>query len=626
MHEDIHVYVPHCPPFQSSTRGSPWTAPGNGTLADFSGPEDTDSDNGKYTAQGWKEKTQKYTSEPEDTIRKTKVLSFLDLQEKDVKNTRHPEEKLEQELKEVVFTQQPHLSYDSNTTDLGRTSSGYRNKGALWTSQENDADWRKVVFERSDCPAPLIFANDAPPALPVGTKDALRSPDALAREHAAGQPKSPLKLIANAIKRSIFEPLSSPPEGLKQDSDSKVKASSEQAFFSFPSAPGYSLSQKNSNNNRGNNTQPPELKAGEWAGGYLGNGSHFSNPSNFSVGSEERSPRDYSKEVSFPVYSSHTRPSQTTSIPQKSSCTRMEDVPGLLEKFTFKETLPGAPMDDMFICNEKYLLLSPPEPKNTSKDNLHDSTQKGSLGSLFDRLRSKVHDREGNSLMSSLRFVRDHSPETKLCYPSTGEDPTTEYSTSSSDDEFESKPSLTHKAKRSIRRRRKLERETKQLIKQEELKRLHKAQAVQRQLEELEERQRALEIFGVKLERELRGESDSGTKDETQMLHEWFELVLEKNKLMRYESELLIIAQELELEDHQSRLEQKLREKMAIDDSLKDEMDLNEEDEIFTEMMKVVEERDKLVSTLEEQRVKEKAEDQHFENIILSRGYQQSRI
>ncbi|NXM74983.1 MICLK protein, partial [Serilophus lunatus] len=140
-----------------------------------------------------------------------------------------------------------------------------------------------------------------------------------------------------------------------------------------------------------------------------------------------------------------------------------------------------------------------------------------------------------------------------------------EYSTSSSDDEFEFKPSLTHKTKRALRRKRKLEKETKQLIKQEELKRLHKAQAVQRQLEELEERQRALEISGVELERELRGEADSGTKDETQILHEWFELVLEKNKLMRYESELLIIAQELELEDHQSRLEQKLREKMAID-------------------------------------------------------------
>ncbi|KFO13645.1 MICAL C-terminal-like, partial [Balearica regulorum gibbericeps] len=457
-----------------------------------------------------------------------------------------------------------------------------------------------------------------------------------AREHAAGRPKSPLRLIANAIKRSILEPLTSSPEGLKQDSDSKVKASSEQAFFSFPSTPGCSLSQRNSN--RANNTQPQDLKVGEWAGEYLGNGSPFSNPSNYSVGSEERSLRDYSEEVSFPVYSPHTRPSKTTSIPQKSSCTRMEDVPGLLEKFSFKETPLRTPMDDMHIRNEK----------------------------------------EGNSFVSSLPFMKDRSPEDRLCYPSTDESKkygcqtksnlsnlnigsqrlkystvsvkeqyffasllcscilgcerlpvrkqATEYFTSSSDDEFQSQPSLTHKAKRTLRRRRKLEKETKQLIKQEELKRLHKAQAIQRQLEELEERQKALEIFGVKLERELRGESDSGTKDETQMLHEWFELVLEKNKLMRYESELLIIAQELELEDHQSRLEQKLREKMAIDDSLKDETDLNEEDEIFTEMMKVVEERDKLVSTLEEQRVKEKAEDQHFESIMLSRGYQLSRI
>ncbi|KAM6394376.1 F-actin-monooxygenase MICAL2 isoform 15-T46 [Pluvialis apricaria] len=641
MPEDICLYVPHCP-FQSSTRGSPQNSPGNGTLtADFSEPDDIDGDIGTSTAQGWKEKTQKYTSEPEDFNRKTKILSSLDLKERDDKNTRHPEEKLEQELKEakkrlVLRTQQRCTavvlnSYDSNGVDLGETSLGCRNKGVMGTSEEKDANRRKDVFKVSGCPTPHLFADDAQPALAADTKDALRCTDAVAREHTAGQPKSPLRLIANVIKRSILEPLTSSPEGLKQDSDSKVKASSEQGFFSFPSTPGYSLGQRNSNNNRINNTQPQELKVREWAGEYLGNGSPLSNPSHFSVGSQKRSLRDYSEKVSFPVYNPHTSPSKTTSIPQKSSCTRMEDVPGLLEKFTFKDTALEGPTDDIFICKEKYLLSSP-EPKNTSKDNLDDSAQKGSLGSLFGRLRSKVWDREGNSFVSSLPFTKDCSPEDRLHYPSTGceylpvRKQDTKYSTSSSDDEFESKPSLTHKAKRTLRRRRKLEKETKQLIKQEELKRLHKAQAIQRQLEELEERQRALEIFGVKLERELRGESDSGTKDETQMLHEWFELVLEKNKLMRYESELLIIAQELELEDHQSRLEQKLREKMAIDDSLKDEMDLNEEDEIFTEMMKVVEERDKLVSTLEEQRVKEKAEDQHFESIILSRGYQLSRI
>ncbi|XP_064513362.1 F-actin-monooxygenase MICAL2 isoform X2 [Pseudopipra pipra] len=633
MPEDTYCYVPHCS-FQSSTTGSPRTSPGNGKLVvDFYEPEDTDSDSGTYSAQDWKEKTWKHISEPEDFSKKTKELSSLDLKGKDGKNTKHPEEKPEQELKEAkkrlgLCTRQQPL-FDSKRTDLGGTRAGYQNNGALWTTEKKDDDCRKNVFKRSGCPVPLEIADDALPALPVDTKEALRSLDAVSRQHTASQPKSPLRIIANAIKRSILEPLTSAPGGLKQDSESKTKASSEQAFFSFPTAPGYSLSQRNTNNN---NTQIQDPKVGEWAGEYLGDGSPFSNPSNFSVSSKEISLRDYSEQVSLTSSSPHIRLPNTTSIPQKSSCTRMEDVPGLLEKFTFKDTPPGTPMDDVCIRKEKSTLLSSPKPKNTSKDNLDDSAQKGSLGLLFSRLRSKAHEREGNSLMSSLLFPKDRSPDDRLCYPSTGcerlpvRKQASEYSTSSSDDEFEFKPSLTHKAKRALRRRRKLEKETKQLIKQEELKRLHKAQAVQRQLEELEERQRALEISGVELERELRGEADSGTKDETQMLHEWFELVLEKNKLMRYESELLIIAQELELEDHQSRLEQKLREKMAIDDSLKDEVDLNEEDEIFTEMMKVVEERDKLVCTLEEQRVKEKAEDQHFESLILSRGYQLSRI
>ncbi|XP_066176661.1 F-actin-monooxygenase MICAL2 isoform X2 [Sylvia atricapilla] len=618
--EDTHCYVPHSP-FQSSSTGPPPTSLGNGTLAaDFYEPEDTDSDTGTHSAWGWKEKTWKYTSEPEHFNGKTKARSSLDLKEKDGKNTRHPGEKLEQELKEAkqrLCTQQQPL-YGSNRTDSGGSSPGPGNNGAL---EKRDAGWRKEVFKHSCCPGPLLLADGAPPTPSVDTKDALRIADAVSREHAAGQPKSPLKLLANAIKRSILEPLTSAPEGIKQDLDSKVKASSEQAFFSFPSTPGYSLSQRNRNNN---NTQSQGPKVREWAGKHVGDESPSSNPSHSSVGSEGISQRDYREKVSFTPY----RPSKTTQIPQGTACTRMEEVPGLLEKFTFEDSPLGAPLDEICIRKKKSTRLSSPEPKNSFKDSLDDSAQKGPP---FNRLRSKACERERNSLGSSLPIIKNHSPE-RLCYPFTGFEhvpvrkQAPEYSTSSSDEEFESKPSLTPKAKRAIRNRRKLEKETKQLIKQEELKRLHKAQAVQRQLEELEERQRALEKFGVELERELRGEADSGTKDENQMLHEWFELVMEKNKLMRYESELLIIAQELELEDHQSRLEQKLREKMAIDDSLKDEMDLNEEDEIFTEMMKVVEERDRLICALEEQRVRERAEDQHFESLILSTGYQLSRI
>uniref|UniRef100_A0A803W7T9 F-actin monooxygenase n=2 Tax=Ficedula albicollis TaxID=59894 RepID=A0A803W7T9_FICAL len=613
--EDTHRYVPHCDHLQSSTTGPPGTPLGNGTLAaGFCEPEDTDSDSGTHPAWHWKGQTRRFISEPEHFNRKGKALSPLDWTEKDGKSSRHLEEKLEQELRET----KQRLGLRGRQQLLSGSSRRAPGSGSDGAPEEKGAAWRKAVFQHSPSPGPLSLA---PPTSPVHTKRALRIPEVVSKECAAGQPKSPLKLIANAIKRTLWDPLAPAPEALKQDSNSKAKGSSEHSFFWFPSTLGYSLSRRNRNNN---NTQSQEPEVWEWEGEDAGDGSPDSHLSHPSVGSEGISLRDHREEVSFTPY----RPSKTAHIPQKPACTRMEEVPGLLEKFTFEDSPLGTPVDEVCVPKKKSTLLSSPEPSNSLKGNLDVSAQKESL---FNRLRSKAHEREQNSLVLSLPVIKDHSPE-RLCYPFTGYEhlpvrkQATGYSTSSSDEEFESKPSLTHKAKRALRKRRKLEKETKQLIKQEELKRLHKAQAVQRQLEELEERQRALEIFGVELERELRGEADSGTKDENQMLHEWFELVMEKNKLMRYESELLIIAQELELEDHQSRLEQQLREKMAIDDSLKDELDLNEEDEIFTEMMKVVEERDRLVCALEEQRVKERAEDQHFESLILSTGYQLSKI
>lgn len=43
---------------------------------------------------------------------------------------------------------------------------------------------------------------------------------------------------------------------------------------------------------------------------------------------------------------------------------------------------------------------------------------------------------------------------------------------------------------------------------------------------------------------------------------------------------------------------------------------------MLTEIMKVVERRDTLVSLLEEQRLQERAEDRDPESLVLSRGYQ----
>ncbi|GAA6231235.1 protein-methionine sulfoxide oxidase mical2b-like isoform X1 [Lates japonicus] len=194
---------------------------------------------------------------------------------------------------------------------------------------------------------------------------------------------------------------------------------------------------------------------------------------------------------------------------------------------------------------------------------------------------------------------------------------------SSSDDE---KENLSFSQKLCTeRQRRKQEKTVAQQTKREQLKRLHRAQVIQRQLEEVGEKQRDLEERGVAIEKIIRGETESSQtddSDEAQLYQSWFKLVLEKNRLARYESELMIFAQELELEDTQSRLQQDLRCRMAIEDTKKSASELQEEQEILSEIMRTVEKRDILVSILEEQRLKERAEDRDLESLVLSKGYE----
>ncbi|XP_070612594.1 F-actin-monooxygenase MICAL3 isoform X3 [Erythrolamprus reginae] len=168
---------------------------------------------------------------------------------------------------------------------------------------------------------------------------------------------------------------------------------------------------------------------------------------------------------------------------------------------------------------------------------------------------------------------------------------------------------------------RRVQKAARRQAKQEELKRLHRAQIIQRQLEQVEEKQRQLEERGVAVEKALRGEAGMGKKDDPKLMQEWFKLVQEKNALVRYESELMIFARELELEDRQSRLQQELRERMAVEDQLKTDEELSEEKKILNEMLEVVEQRDSLVALLEEQRLREKEEDKDLEAVMLSKGF-----
>ncbi|XP_017763779.1 PREDICTED: protein-methionine sulfoxide oxidase Mical isoform X1 [Eufriesea mexicana] len=143
---------------------------------------------------------------------------------------------------------------------------------------------------------------------------------------------------------------------------------------------------------------------------------------------------------------------------------------------------------------------------------------------------------------------------------------------------------------------------TKRIARQAQLKRLRMAQEIQRKLEETEVKQRELESRGVSVEKALRGEGECSDREEADLLREWFDLMKERTELRRYEKELLVRAQEVQLEDRHERLQQELRERLADDDDKKTSADVKKEGEILTEMLEIVAKRDSLIALLEEER------------------------
>ncbi|KAK1125569.1 hypothetical protein K0M31_005928 [Melipona bicolor] len=161
---------------------------------------------------------------------------------------------------------------------------------------------------------------------------------------------------------------------------------------------------------------------------------------------------------------------------------------------------------------------------------------------------------------------------------------------------------------------------TKRIARQARLKRLRMAQEIQRKLEETEVKQRELESRGVSVEKALRGEGECSDREEADLLREWFDLMKERTELRRYEKELLVRAQEVQLEDRHERLQQELRERLADDDDKKTSADVKKEGEILTEMLEIVAKRDSLIALLEEERQRYQDEDRDLEAQMLAKG------
>uniref|UniRef100_A0A8C6FL97 F-actin monooxygenase n=1 Tax=Moschus moschiferus TaxID=68415 RepID=A0A8C6FL97_MOSMO len=322
-------------------------------------------------------------------------------------------------------------------------------------------------------------------------------------ERSMAPPKSPLRLIANAIRRSL--------EPLLPSSDGGRKAWAKPESKVLPT----SFSFRKSSSGKDSDQPSPRRDMASKASAF------------FSLGSPTaRTAQPSAPSPPAPALCTHSLPSRSSKVfPALVSppCGKIEDVPTLLEKVSLQETVPDASR----VPKKRTSLFSSFRLKDKSfESSLQESGPRKDSQDLFSSPKGKVPpmgnaqppEKQVQPVSSTClgQRVPPPSPE-KDASPThvpiraqgTGTISSTSSSTTSSaDEEFHPQPSSRSKERKTLRRRRKLEKATKQLVKREELKRLHKAQAIQRQLEEVEERQRASEIQGVRLEKALRGEAE----------------------------------------------------------------------------------------------------------------------
>ncbi|KAJ6651097.1 hypothetical protein lerEdw1_000813, partial [Lerista edwardsae] len=248
------------------------------------------------------------------------------------------------------------------------------------------------IPQKSDCRS-LKFSDSHVPTWSPEHK-LPKNVDNCPKEHIAGQPKSPLRLIASAIKRSFIEPRMPPLESLKKGQDTHAKTPLESTRLNSPHT----------------FVRAVNLRISKYHGEYdwplqepnkLGSAEQ-----RLLIRSSERpnfpsSPKEeYDTDTSFPVYNVHSSNSKNPYKTDSASYTHMEDVPTLLEKFTLKENLWKSTGDDLCNHNQKNNLYSSLRLRDKSAEGV--SVPRNSIRNLFSNFRNKVDDRDDKPIQRPL--------------------------------------------------------------------------------------------------------------------------------------------------------------------------------------------------------------------------------
>ncbi|XP_071207282.1 MICAL-like protein 1 [Salvelinus alpinus] len=136
---------------------------------------------------------------------------------------------------------------------------------------------------------------------------------------------------------------------------------------------------------------------------------------------------------------------------------------------------------------------------------------------------------------------------------------------------------------------------------------------LEKQLDELEQR-------GVALERKLR-DNPNDDEEET-LLVDWFTLIHEKHLLVRREAELVYTAKQQNLEERQADVEYELRCLLNKPEKDWNEEDKGREQELMTELVTVIEQRNQIINNMDQDRQREEEEDKLVATMLKRKDFQ----
>ncbi|KAM3623085.1 uncharacterized protein V6R79_006674 [Siganus canaliculatus] len=135
---------------------------------------------------------------------------------------------------------------------------------------------------------------------------------------------------------------------------------------------------------------------------------------------------------------------------------------------------------------------------------------------------------------------------------------------------------------------------------------------LEKQLDELEQR-------GVELERKLR--NNPNDEDEEHLLVDWFTLIHEKHLLVRREAELVYTAKQQNLEERQADVEYELRCLLNKPEKDWTAEDKSREQELMDELVTIIEQRNQIVNSMDQDRQREEEEDKLIDAMLKKKDF-----